>query len=81
MTFRFPPSLFKQLFSSYDLSKKDSILWGINNESVQGQSTALLGMLLLKKLVKYCFIDKIIYHKVIQINQNQKVMLVKFYVS
>ena len=32
--FRFSPSLFKQIFSSYDLSKKDAILWGINNKSV-----------------------------------------------
>ncbi|XP_048748498.2 uncharacterized protein LOC125681636 [Ostrea edulis] len=31
---RFPPSLFKQVLGSYDLSTKDAILWGINNESV-----------------------------------------------
>ncbi|KAK3086688.1 hypothetical protein FSP39_022002, partial [Pinctada imbricata] len=31
---RFPPSLFKQILSSYDLSTKDAILWGITNESV-----------------------------------------------
>ncbi|XP_062617782.1 uncharacterized protein LOC134279405 [Saccostrea cucullata] len=30
---RFPPSLYKQIFSSYNLSTKDAILWGISNES------------------------------------------------
>ncbi len=30
----FPKSLFKQMMSAYDLSKKDAIIWGLNNESV-----------------------------------------------
>lgn len=30
---RFPPSLYKQIFASYNLSTKDAILWGISNES------------------------------------------------
>ncbi len=30
----FPKSPFKQVMSAYDQSKKDSIIWGINNEPV-----------------------------------------------
>lgn len=33
-SFRFPPSLFKQILASYDLSTKDAIVWGVSNESV-----------------------------------------------
>lgn len=35
--FRFHPSLFKQLTSTYDLSGKDAIIWGITNEEVAVQ--------------------------------------------
>lgn len=31
---RFPPSLFKRLTNTYDLSKKDAIIWGTVNEQV-----------------------------------------------
>lgn len=31
---RFPPSLFKKIMCSYNLSKKDAIMWGTNNEAV-----------------------------------------------
>lgn len=33
-SFRFPPSFFKQLLASYDLSTKDAFVWGVSNESV-----------------------------------------------
>ncbi|KAK7939877.1 hypothetical protein WMY93_003203 [Mugilogobius chulae] len=31
---RFPPSLFKKIMCSYNLSNKDAIIWGTNNEAV-----------------------------------------------
>ncbi|XP_033729759.1 uncharacterized protein LOC117318941 [Pecten maximus] len=31
---RFPPSLFKQIFASYNLATKDAILWGTSSEAV-----------------------------------------------
>ncbi|KAK3098705.1 hypothetical protein FSP39_022243 [Pinctada imbricata] len=40
---RFPPSLFKQILSSYDLSTKDAILWGITNESVAREQYCSFG--------------------------------------
>ena len=42
-THRFPPSLFKRLTSTYNLAKKDAIVWGIANESVALEQYTSLG--------------------------------------
>ena len=49
---RYPPSLFKELTSTYNLSKKDAIIWGVSNEDVAIQKYCTFGDAVVEKTGK-----------------------------